>query len=405
MAFSGCFLPYCGERLFLMKFKILILTFLISAATLSGCSGEKKNVAESSAAASEISVLEETGSAVELQLIKEEKPEIAEGFTIYDYEGGYKKISVKEDGREYLVIPEGKEVPSVDDGVKIIRKPLKNIYLAASAAMCQFDAIGATDKISFSGIEDDEWTIQSAIDAVKSGQMEYCGNYGSPDYEYLTSEGCDLAVENLMVLHKSEVIEKLEALGIPVFIDRSSGEENPLGRTEWVKVYGVLTDKEEEAEAAFEEQKAYVYELKGLETTGKKVASFYISSQGQIVVPKSGESLPRMIEMAGGEYIFSDLKDDSARSTVKMTMEEFLATAKDADIILYDGAIMPISNINELIDKNKLLSEFKAVKEGNVWYMEASLYQNASSTGNIVKNLRLMLEDKSGGEYIEKLDE
>ena len=56
-----------------MKFKILILTFLISAATLSGCNGEKKNVAESSAAASEISVLEETGSAAELKLIKEEK--------------------------------------------------------------------------------------------------------------------------------------------------------------------------------------------------------------------------------------------------------------------------------------------------------------------------------------------
>ncbi len=372
-----------------MRLKFFLGAILISSVLVTGCTAE--TTAE-----------KEGGSLV---LLTEEKPEIAEGFTIYKYEGGYRKISVKDDGREYLMIPEGKEIPSDTEGAFPIKEPLNNIYLAASAVMCQFDAVNETGRIRFSGIDDDEWTIQSAIDAVKSGQMEYCGNYASPDYEYLASEGCDLAVENLMVLHKSEVIEKLEALGIPVFIDRSSSEEDPLGRTEWVKVYGTLTGKEKEADEAFEKQKKAVDELKGLGKTGKTVACFYIASTGQVVVPKSGEALAGMIEMAGGDYIFSDLKDDSARSTVKMPMEEFLLKAKEADILLYDGAIVAVSDKSELLDKSRLLSSFKAVREDNVWYMEDSLYQNASKTGDIVRNLRLMLENDNSGDYIRKLDE
>ncbi len=377
-----------------MRLEAAFTALLISAILMTGCA--KENPA---AIAEESQVSSEEG----LILIEDERPEIAEGFTIYKYEGGYRKISVKDDGREYLIIPAGEEIPADRGDAFIIKKPLENIYLAASAVFCQFDAIGETGRIRFTGIKDDEWTIQSAIDAVKNDQMEYCGNYSAPDYEYLSSEGCDLAVENLMVLHKSEVIEKLEDLGIPVFIDRSSSEENPLGRTEWIKVYGTLTGKEEEAEEAFQEQKRAVEELKNLQGSGKKVASFYIASTGQIVVSKAGESLARMIEMAGGEYLFSDLTDDSARSTVKMSMEEFFSKAKDADILLYDGAIMPISDLSGLIDKSRLFSDFKAVREKNVWYMEDSLYQNASKTGDIVKNLRLMLENDDSGDYIKKL--
>ena len=44
---------------------------------------------------------------------------------------------------------------------------------------------------------------------------------------------------------------ELFELGIPVLVDYSSYESNPLGRTEWVRLYGILTGKEAEAEAAF----------------------------------------------------------------------------------------------------------------------------------------------------------
>ena len=74
----------------------------------------------------------------------------------------------------------------------------------------------------------------------------------------MINEGCDLAIESTMILHSPKVQEMIELLGIPVFIDRSSYENHPLGRTEWIKLYVVLVDKESEAEAFFDTQTAII---------------------------------------------------------------------------------------------------------------------------------------------------
>ena len=48
-----------------------------------------------------------------------------------------------------------------------------------------------------------------------------------------------------MIYHTPEVKERLEEFGIPVLVERSSYESHPLGRVEWIKLYGVLLGKEE----------------------------------------------------------------------------------------------------------------------------------------------------------------
>lgn len=62
--------------------------------------------------------------------------------------------------------------------------------------------------------------------------------YSAPDYELILSKNCDLAIESTMIYHKPEVKEKLEQFGIPVLVEHSSYESHPLGRTEWLKLYG-----------------------------------------------------------------------------------------------------------------------------------------------------------------------
>ena len=80
---------------------------------------------------------------------------------------------------------------------------------------------------------------------METGDILYAGNYSAPDYEQILAEGCDLAIENTMVYHTPEVKEQLEKFGIPVMVDYSSYETEPLGRTEWVKLYGLLADRED----------------------------------------------------------------------------------------------------------------------------------------------------------------
>lgn len=243
---------------------------------------------------------------------------------------------------------------------------------------------------------------------MESGAMTFAGKYSEPDYETLVDGDCDLAIESTMILHTPKVQEMIEDLGIPVFVDYSSYESHPLGRTEWIKLYGALLNKEEEADTFFDRQAHVIEELKGFENTEKTVAYFYVSTDGSIVVRKSDDYIPSMIEIAGGRYAFKDLKNpDSNAPSVKLTMEEFYATAVDADYLIYNGTIDgQINSISELEAKNELFSEFKAVKDGNVWYTGKNLYQATDTVGELIKDMHLMLTDGDASQmtFLEKME-
>ena len=217
----------------------IILALLL---VITGCgAGQKEAV---SADNKEISSELAWESSMELRYATE--------FGVDYYEGGYALLTIAQDGR-YLVVPEGKEPPSdLHEDIVVLQQPLEHIYLVASAVMDMFVALNALDQIGFSGLKEDSWYIDEAREAMEQGDILYAGSYSAPDYEQIVSRGCGLAVENTMIYHIPEVKEQLEKLDIPVLVDYSSYESNPLGRTEWVKLYGVLTGKEAEAEAAFE---------------------------------------------------------------------------------------------------------------------------------------------------------
>lgn len=318
----------------------------------------------------------------------------AQAFNVYYYNDDYALIDIK-DGDRCLVVPEGKEVPEgLDEEIIVLQQPLDHIYLAATSAMALFDAVDALDVIRLSGTQTSGWYIDSAVEAMEAGDIIFAGKYSEPDYELLVDEECDLAIESTMIFHTPKVKEMIEDLDIPVLVDRSSYEDHPLGRTEWVKLYSVLTDKEEEAAAFFEDQASIISELKDFQNTEKSVVFFYVSSEGSVVVRNAEDYIPKMIQIAGGRYAFADLETESASSSVPLTMEEFYATAVSADYLVYNASIdSPISSIDELMAKSELFADFKAVKEGNVWCTGKSLYQATDIVGQLITDLNLMLTD------------
>ncbi|MDE6961142.1 MAG: ABC transporter substrate-binding protein [Lachnospiraceae bacterium] len=321
----------------------------------------------------------------------------AEQFAVDYYEDGYALITIKDESR-YLVVPEGHPVPEklAEDIVPLLQ-PVNKIYLVASAVMDMFVALDALNQVRFSGMKAEGWYIAEARAAMESGEILYAGNYSAPDYEKILSENCGLAVENTMIYHNPEVKEQLEKLGIPVLVDHSSYEEEPLGRTEWVKLYGVLVGKEEEAEEAFRAQMEAFTSVSSGEVSNKSVAFFYITSNGEANVRNSLDYLPKMIEMAGGHYIFEDLKESGrdgnlASSTITMQMEQFYASAKEADYIVYNSAIEgELSSVEELIAKSSLLENFRAVQEGNVYCTTRNLYQSSMELGIMIQDIHRML--------------
>lgn len=357
--------------------RIAFIVFLIVFAAGCGAAGEQEQ---------HVDMPEKTGSL---------KLSYATQFQVDFYEGGYSLITIT-DGGCFLVVPEGKEAPEITGReITILRQPFENIYLVATSAMDFFRALDGIDSIRLSGTDADGWYIKEARDAMKRGEMLYAGKYSAPDYERIITEGCDLAIESTMITHAPEVKEQLERFDIPVLVERSSYESHPLGRMEWIKLYGVLLGKADEAEELFAEQTANVPDLSGAPGEKKRVAFFSINANGIATVRKSGDYVSRMIELAGGEYVFSDAGDDNALSTMNMEMEAFYSGARDADIIIYNSTIEgELHSLEELLEKSPLLADFKAVKEGQVYCVGQNLFQEATGLGQMIRDMNRIFTEE-----------
>lgn len=320
--------------------------------------------------------------------------EYAQCFRLYRYEGGYTLITI-ENGGDFLVVPEDGQVPGgLDDGITVLRQPLDRIYLAATSAMSLFNAVDALDHIRLTGTRASGWYVDAAVEALNSGAMLFSGKYSEPDYELMIGEDCNLAIESTMIYHTPKVKEMIEDLGIPVLVDRSSYEPHPLGRTEWIKLYAVLVDKEDEAAAFFDRQASVIRELENFENTGKTVAFFAVNSDGSVVIRKPSDYIPKMIALAGGRYAFEDFVTDQAATSISITMEDFYAKAVDADVLIYNASIAaPISTVDELLALNELFADFKGVQEGNVWCTGKSFYQATDIVGQMIRDIHLALTD------------
>ena len=318
----------------------------------------------------------------------------AQCFHLYHYEGGYTLIRIV-DGGDFLVVPEGAAVPDdLDGSITVLQQPLNRIYLAATSAMALFSAMDAVDAIRTTGVQASGWYIDAAIEGLNNGSILFAGKYSAPDYEMLIDQECDLAIESTMIYHTPKVKEMVEDLGIPVLVDRSSYESHPLGRTEWIKLYAALVGKEAEAAAFFDQQADIIRQLENFENTGKTVAFFYVNSDGSVVIRKPTDYIPKMIALAGGKYAFEDLVTDQTATSISITMENFYATAVDADVLIYNASIdAPISSIEELVAKDALFADFKAVKEGNVWCTGKSFYQATDIVGEMIRDIHHVLTD------------
>lgn len=337
------------------------------------------------------------GTWDELELDHRVELQYAEQFSIDCYQGGCQKITIGTDGT-YLVVPEGGEVPAdIPEGVTVLQQPLDSIYLVATSAMDLFRELDSIGAVTLSGTDVNGWYIEEARQAMEEGRMAYAGKYSAPDYELILDQGCNLAIESTMIYHSPEVKEQLERFGIPVLVERSSYESHPLGRMEWIKLYGALMGKEAEAEAFFDSQLARLAPVLEQESTGKTVAFFYITSNGMASVRKPGDYISKAIELAGGVYVFHGLAgEENALSTMNMQMESFYSGAKDADILIYNSAIdANLTEIAELVAKSEPLADFKAVQEGNVWCTGKSMFQEALGVGDMILDINAILTQEN----------
>lgn len=357
---------------------------------------------------------EGSGSSLDEHLTGSMELTYADQFHVNYYEDGIAVVEI-EDGLKYLVAENTEELPGwlTEDeisGMTLIKAPAQSVYNAASSAMDLIDAAGAIDSVIMTSTQAKDWGIEKIRKLIEHDKILYIGKYRAPDYEALLEGGVDLAIESTMIYHNPQVKEAIEDLGIPVLVERSSYESEPLGRLEWIKLYGLLLGHSEEAELFFDEAVSKLNDVDtDAVTTAPTVAFFSVNSNGSVVVRKPGDYVTKMIETAGGTYTPADITDeeDNALSTMNMQMEAFYDKTVDADILIYnstiEGGLESIADLTSMSDK---FNDFKAVKNGAVWCTDSSTFQRTTGAAEMIVEMNKIFAgaaDDSGMEFFHKL--
>ena len=368
-----------------------------------------------------------------LRFISSEKNDVAEYFRLSVYEDAsgakYQLLETAGGLHRYLIVPADAQVSNRKSDhftaraseansankekkgdaleLTVLQQPLTTTYVAASAVMAPLCDLGAVRQIRFSGLREEGWYVDEARAAMKEGTMLFAGKYSEPDYETLLREGCDLALESTMIYRAPEVTEKLNALGIPVYIDYSSYEPHVLGRLEWVRVYGALFGHEEKAQQWYQTERDRIRAIqKDAEKSSPTVVYFYVNASGQIQVRQPNDYIPELLELAGARYLAPDMSglSGSRKSNVTVSLEDFYSSCKDADYLIYSATLdRPLSSIQELLGKNALFADFKAVQEGHVYTTDKDFYQLSDRMADFAEDVRRMLQGQGDMHFLKQV--
>jgi len=332
---------------------LLTIVMLVSTLAMSGCGTQNQSA----------------NGNYDGELVYDHSMELqyAKLFSVDYYKGGYKLITITNRDEDtaivskqskLLLVPDGMSAPSgVDSDTVILKTPVTNMLVSSTPVTSLMNASNCLDNISQVTYDKKSWYIDAVKKAFDDGKLTYVGDYKAPDYETIIAGAPTLAIFSTMLTSVPDVAEKLKELGINYILDQSTYEDHPLGRVEWAKLYAALCNEEDAATDMFNAQAAYVDTLSKAEKTGKSVAVFYITSKGKLYVRNAGDYLAQMVNIAGGDYIFSDLNADKT-GTQEMGIESFYEKAKDADYIIYVWNLggKP-STLNDFTGYNSILAD------------------------------------------------
>ena len=159
------------------------------------------------------------------------------------------------------------------------------------------------------------------------------------------------------------VLDNLQNAGIKVMLNGDWNEQNPLGKAEWIKLFGVLYDREKQADSVFNAVVSGYEKATALARSAKQKP---VVLMGGLFENKwnvaSGDSWgARFIKDANGQYPWADTKGTGSQS---LPFEAVLEKAGNADVWIAPGQFATLA---EVLESNPHYGQFKAFRNKNVY--------------------------------------
>lgn len=279
---------------------------------------------------------------------------------------GFKKMEIRNPWdttcllQTYLLVDKTKEIPAKCSGGVVVRVPLEKSAVFTTVHCSLIEELGAVNSIS--GICELEYiTNPNIISLTQSGKIVDFGSSMSPDIEKIITVSPDAIL--LSPFNNSGGHGGLDKLGIPIVECADYMESDPLGRAEWIKLYGMLYGKESEADSIFSKvTETYTQiEKEAQQETGSHPSLLYgLDNGGSWFIPGGKSYMAKMFASAGANYIFGETTHSGAEP---FAFETVYDKGCNADIWLILGTEVADKTYKDL----QRFSNFKSYKEKRVY--------------------------------------
>lgn len=250
----------------------------------------------------------------------------------------------------------------------VVYTPLRRAAVFVSPHVALAEMLGATDRIA--GVADLEYIQLPHIRAkVATGQIADCGNSMSPDMERIMDINPDAVF--LSPFENNGGYGKIDNIGIPIVECADYMETSALGRAEWMKFYGLLFGKEDEADSLFaivdSSYNALAARARKSETKRSIITEKLTSSTWY--VPGGRSSAGKLIADANGSYAFAS---DGHSGSLALSFETVLDRAGNADVWVFNYNGTAPMTYSALLSEFHGYASMKAFREHGAWFVNST---------------------------------
>ena len=303
----------------------------------------------------------------------------AKGFTLENYEG-FSVVTVKNPWPKatktytYILKKENGKIPDSLQNNTIINVPIKTIVVTSTTHIPSLEMLGEEKTLvgfpNLDLISSDK--VRTLIDEKKIREL---GANQSLNTEVLIDLQPDVII-GYGIDNDTKALDNLEKSGLKVLLNGDWNEETPLGKAEWIKLFGALYDKQDKAKELFsiiEKDYLKTIEIAKLDSIVPTILAGDMF-QDKWYLPKGTSWGSQLIKEANGNYLWSET---SGTGSLALSFEKVYEKGKDANIWITSGQF---GTLKEMLDANPHYGQFEAFKKGNVY----SFTRKKGKTGGVL---------------------
>ena len=268
---------------------------------------------------------------------------------------------------KYILKEKEAKVPDSLQNYKTIQVPLESVVVTSTTNIPFLEMLEVENKlVGFPHI--DYISSEKTRALIDKGSVKNVGQNEKLNIEQLIELSPDLIV-TFGVDNNNPMLDNLKKSGLSVLIQGDWMEQSPLGKAEWIKLYGALFGKEEKAKELFDKIVQSYDQAKKLaaEKTANSTVLYGSMYEDVWYVAKGNSWVAEFMKDAHANYLWADLKGTGSEG---LSFEKVLDKAKTANVWIASGSF---KSLDELQKANPHYSEFDAFTNKNVYSFEGKL--------------------------------